>query len=82
MQRAVNLIALVTSTAAICNSCVYIDFIQLPRLTRVAGRGAGGISSPTKEIEPTRQIFSEKHFPFALGSAIDSFDYVEEGRSF
>lgn len=68
-QRAVNLIALVTSTAAICNSgvCIYIDFIQLPRLTRVAP----AVFHPRQKR--SGQIFSEKHFPFA-SHWIDSFD--------
>lgn len=61
-QRAVNLIALVTSTAAICNSGVYIDFIQLPRLTRVAGRGAGGISSQQKRSSQRARYFPKNIF--------------------
>lgn len=65
-QRAVNLIALVTSTAAICNSgvCIY----RFYSITAAYTRGAGGISSPTKEIGP--DIFRKT---FSIREPLDRF---------
>lgn len=79
-QRAVNLIALVTSTAAICNSGVY-RFYSITAAYTGGGPWRRRYFIPTKEIEPTRQIFSEKHFPFASGLAIDSFDYAGQAAA-
>lgn len=65
-QRAVNLIALVTSTAAICNSgvCIY----RFYSITAAYTRGAGSISSPTKEIGP--DIFRKT---FSIREPLDRF---------